>query len=245
MSENKKKGGGTWSKSGILTTGSVDNKIQLDQAMPEPSNYTVQFSLTPDPLAAYTLPIECQADIIWKVDGQSIKRTVTVGQGVSVTGTADAVTVIVTDSTDVSGGVFNYEVGIQISKGSRASVQQPPTLVPDGQDNLTGTSVPNNFPGFFSVAPGQLILIPVPQDAGIISVFITASAWTIAGPVVMASGDAMINHISYGNAPTRIYDPNTKEWVPVTSGTSFIKLFNYFAGATYAIFYSVTFGIDG
>ena len=61
--------------------------------------FTVTFEVDFPTNPAPTSPVNCIADILWTTGGVTVKRRVSVGNGVSISGCAESVRVIVTDAT--------------------------------------------------------------------------------------------------------------------------------------------------
>ena len=233
-----------WSQSGKLTSNDDSGIVSLQAVFPESGDYTVQISLadnTQGVVAGQPSSVQAEALITWSVEGNNVRRRVTVVNGLTVQGTAQAVYVSVKDKS--IGGFatpITYTVNIQVVPGTRASVQQPPTLI--SQRVFVGAVDTQNPTGYhYFVGPASSVNIPVPLDAGIISVFVTA----FPNPVtVIPQNNAQVQH-NGGAGIQKNYDPNVLDgWVPLLPGTSNITLFNNFAAAT-SIDFTVTFGIDG
>jgi hypothetical protein len=201
----------------------------------EAQTHTVQFNVTNNP--ASNNPIRTEAIITWFVGGNTVIRRVSVGDGTSVSGTGNSVHVQIVDRTvDAGPGAPNgveYTVSCQVAKGVRPTVQMPAILVP--------------IPGIYSVPPLSAISVPVPDDTGVISVLITAMLSPFSGTFMTTIPQAHVDHLNNGIS-TKAYNPTVyTDWVPLSPGTTEIILNNHFPVAPpgFAIFYSVTFGIDG
>ncbi len=231
LRDDEKSGG--WSQSGVMHTGSLTDQVSLQAKFPKAESYTVQFGINPS-AGALAEAVQAEALISWSVEGNTVTRRVNVANGASVTGTGQAVRVVMADRT-VGGTGKDYVVSVQVAPGSRPSTQQPPTLIP--------------VPAFFNVAPTGGVsdpVIPIPTDAGAISVFVTVTAVGPGGPVASAEGIATVDQQISGGFTRKTYDPRTAEWVPLTPGATFLQLHNnntVISGIH--LFFSVTFGIDG
>lgn len=228
-------GSGGWSANGTLITGNDSKQARLQALFAKIQVFTVQFNLVrlaPAPVAPVDLPIRCEALITWSVEGNQVTRRVSVGDGVSITGIGQNVTVVVSDTTDrtlhADALGATYNVSINVAPGSRASVQQPATLQPDPK-------LPGNL---YVILAGQSKTIPIQEDAGVISTFVTVFGGA-AGPQPGMS----VVQFQCGGFTVGQYDP-TKEtsWVPVPAGCKAIVLTN-FSIEDYA--FTVTYGIDG
>lgn len=226
-----------WGQAGPLITGRTDKQVSMQAVFsPETAGeYTLMFNMSGNP--ASNNPIFAEALIIWSVEGHSVTRRVNVGDGISVTGVGQAVKVIMTDATSSIFGAPNqveYQVACQVAPGSRGSNKQPPTLVPV---HALGTPSAASGSGFFPVLTGNTTAVAIPQDAGVISVYITVGGATEPTPLT-----ARVFHLYAGN-PVKDYDPRDfPDWVPVTPGADQILLSNT-SGET--LNFTVTFGIDG
>jgi hypothetical protein len=214
-----------WSQSGELITKNTSQIVSLQANFEFPEYYTVQFGVS-------SAVVKSRALITWGVEGNTITRLVSVANGVEVSGAGQSCNVRVVDISDgvIASGV-HYTVFIDVVKGTRAFTGQPPTLA---VYSATG--------GVFSVGPLSSTSIPIPLDAGVISVFVTVS--TIAGSsAVIAENDIQVAQQT-GGTTQKTYDPRDfPEFVPITPGADVVTIFNNNAAQTYQV--SVTFGIDG
>jgi len=175
------------SKSGYLTTqntypvgiltgnaGTKDGftfQVDFDN---EPGNYTIQFNVTnirPTRNGDGPGNITPTAEVIWSVEGNSVRRLVSVVNGTSITGIGQGIRVRVFDETDPGDTTAqqSYTVSVQVTRGSRPSIQQPPTYgqyYTDSQGNVLFSSI--------VVLAGGASIIQVPQNIGAVSVWITA-----------------------------------------------------------------------
>lgn len=241
---------GGWSGSGILKNDGQSNKGMaanfLERSNNEiPSkNYTVQFSVGSTKNSA-TGQIVNQAFInpvgviTWSVNGNSVRRVVSVINGMSITGVGEGVKVVVTDRTPqpIIGEAVEYDIDITVAPGSRASVTQPPTYCPTLETQE----------GMIEVSGGGTFDIAVPQNAGVISVYITAVDST--GKTPLTTLLARIDQVSSTGAVVRQYDPNANYpsvFVPIMPTCTKITLVNNQpVSEANAILFAVTFGIDG
>jgi len=202
--------------------------LQVDFSQgPGASSYTVQFNLLNNAPG-----VQAVALITWTVAGNFVTRRVTVGNGVSVTGTGQAVQVRVIDNSLVASAGSKYNVSILVAPGVRGSSAEPPTLVVS--DPIVGYAIP--------VAPGASHDFPVPLDAGVTQVYITVQGALDAGGVTLGTSEAQERG---GGLPFKSWDPGqTFFWVPVAPGTDTIRVTTgATAVSTYA--FTCTLGIDG
>jgi hypothetical protein len=229
-----------WGQAGKLTTGRTDRMVTMQATFPDSYTYTAEFSKDDNPLS--NNPIFAEALITWATEGHFVSRRINVANGCSISGVAQSVKVIITDATGNLRGAPNnveYGVAVQVSRGVRGANKQPPVLVPGVAKGIGGTHVGGS--GFYPVF-GSGVDVPVPQNAGIISVFVTVGASPMVGPVTQPQDTFRVVH-SYLATALKIYDPrNFPDWVPIAPGVDTIELQN-FSGAEYD--FSVIFGVDG
>jgi hypothetical protein len=226
LDKNLKSKSGGWSAHGILTRLNPIRQVGLQAEFPYAGDYTIQFTRDAVPAG---ISVRTEALITWSVEGNFVFRRVNVVNGVSVTGTGQAVKVVINDTT-VDPMAFapgpDYTVSMQVAPGTRPAVQQPPQLIP-----ATGP--------IFAFGPGT-VNIPVPDDAGVISVFGTVVSFS---NTPIPSEQAFIQMSDAALNTLKVYDPRQYDWVPLAPGTTFITLINATAADT--LQFSVTFGIDG
>src|SRR5271165_1265351 len=126
-----------------------------------PGEYTVQFHVEPPNDGDGYL---CLATITWKIKGMPLKRVITVGPGIAITGVAEAVDVKLQDMSFLAGGIGGarptgqtYTVTITVSKGSRPTTMLPPVL-------WRGRGI-----DVFAIPPLSAHEFLVPEDSGVIS----------------------------------------------------------------------------
>lgn len=209
-------------------------------------NYTVQFAV--GNLSVTGGEINPIAEISWAVAGNTVKRLVSVTNGMSVTGVGEAIKVVVYDATDQTAPAptaCTYDVEITVAPGSRPSEQQPATYTTYlASDPFFGAQVP--LLGMTFISPNSSIIVPVPQGIGIISTFATAVVSSSNG-VTIPQGTALVEQNGFGGV-TRIYDTQTTNgWVPILPQIQIIVLINGFpvAPGSPTIAFSLMWGIDG
>lgn len=222
------------SKFGQLTPGGGQNQrvnFQLphfldEDQYPDPGNYTVQFNVTdPNDLnfsGDFVLP---RAEIVWSVGGNSIRRVIDCTDGASLSGTAEGVAVNVYDDSNITfSPVVPYVVSIQVAKGTRPAIQQPPTY-----------SLPITLLGV-----DAQVEVLIPSDIGAISLAAVVVPSTIGTPIP----DYSIRvQQSSGTTIRKMYDPRQEFWVPLIAGVDRIQLTS---GPTApATEWQLTLGIDG
>jgi hypothetical protein len=205
------------------------------------STYTVQISAPSIVVPGQDVRSLAEAQITWTVEGNRVRRRVTVGNGVSVTGTAESVEVIVRDVT-LDGAAFpagfdpSYVVSAQVTRGTRPAQQQPPTLIPDPPD-ATWVQGAVAVPAL-NASTGLV----VPSDTGAIALNAVIVSDAPAG-AVLPQGSVTIMELE-GGVVRREYDPREYgAWVPLLPSASSVVVRNYNAGTS--IRASLLFGIDG
>lgn len=124
-----------------------------------------------------------------------------------------------------------YKVGVVLSKGTRPTIMQPPVLFTQ--------------PSILRLLPSTLSAIPIPQDAGVISVLTTV----IVSGVAVAQAEAANGVVKFKGLTSAAlniseYVPQTfPGWFPVPVGTSVMNLFNNSTTAT--LDFSIQWGIEG
>lgn len=224
---------GQTSAGGLLTTGDPSRQVSVQCGFKKAGVVTVQFNLsTVTPVAAIT--IRAEAFIEFSVGGQSVTRRISIGDGSSISGTAEMVRVVMTDTTDLTASPSNlgrdYQVSVQIAPGTRPDTSIPPTLL----------TSPGGPPDAVTILSGNSLLVPVPADAGVSSVEVTV-ATVLAGPLLEQAVN--VAHVTNNGSTTlKQYDPRAFAFVPVANGTQYILLLN---NSAVDVLMQVTFGIDG
>lgn len=196
---------------------------------PDPGNYTVQFGLS-DPNSGLLGGdfVRARAEIIWKQSGNDIRRVIDCNNGVSISGTAEGVSVLVFDDSNIAvtpaNAIKAYQVSVQVAKGTRPSIQQPPTFTTDD----------------FALAANSNNPVNIPANIGAISVFTAVSPDVIGNAV--GAYDVLVTQESL-HAERKQYDPRQSDWVPLIPGATIVRA-NSSAAAPITR-WQFTFGIDG
>lgn len=229
-------------KSLVLTRGQFQPK-SCGNAIWEPAGvYTVQFSSIPQGTSALPqndAPTITLAIVKWTVDGNDIQRIVTVANGVSLAGVGAGATIQVYDATDLAGSISpdpfpQYMVTVTISPGTRGSSVNPPVYFPAIKDPNTGV------PSSGQLTPISFLAnIPVPPNAGVISVQVTA------GPVIFGvTPFLMVYQLAPDGTILKQYNALAyPEWVPLDPAANRILLQNMDPANTCS--YGIGFGVDG
>lgn len=215
-----------WSGSSNIRAG-TRQAYSIQAKFPKIGQYTVQFEIgnTPAPLGDDVF--KATAEITWSVKGNGVRRLVNCANGMSVSGTAEAVSVKIIDASilDVN-PPFDYVVGAQIAPGTRASVQQPPFL-----EDIK-----------YTVLPGNTQDVLIPKDAGVISVYVATSVAVVGQSI--ASGAIKVEQLG-GTLDLKAYDPRDGVWIPISPGADRLRLFVAGTGPVNGVKFTPVWGIDG
>lgn len=230
---------GTLIANGNLST-SVAMTIDLSDQI---QTHTVQFDGFNNDLNIGALPsitAVAQAEVLWSVGGVEIRRLVSVIDGLSISGAAQAVTVNIRDVTlnNINLPAATYSVGMTVVPGLRANTGQPPILRVNGT-NEAGTE----FQFFGGAAPGERCDWIVPSNAGVNSFFVIARLTGAAG-ADMADTDLSIELDSINTGDMMRFDASSRNlWLPIFGGVRRIRVVNNHA--TRSMNLCVILGIDG
>lgn len=222
MSLHDRKDG--WQQAAVLKTGDRLKTLSMQANFPVSQYYTVQFGVIV-PLDPLFSGFDAVAEITWIVEGQLVRRRVSVGNGVSVSGPGQAVKVVVSDVSIPAIAGFEYTVSVQVTPGTRPSVSRPPTL--------RGFSVQQALLG------GGTLDLAVPENAGVISVE-TSYAFDVAQPTV--GFPILVQQSSFFGAIKSYYANVETGFVALAPNAQVVTLFNL---DVHAYFVQWTWGIDG
>jgi hypothetical protein len=223
-----------------MISGDRNAKVSLAANFKHTGNFTAQFFLVPKPGAApqppppdppnFFAPIQAEASIVWSIEGNSIKRLISVSNGSSITGVAQGVRIVVSDVTTTPSSPpillgQSYFVGITVAPGVRGSDSIPPVLV---RQSIV-----------FVVLAASNIDIPLPLEAGAKSVLVTVA--DLAGTAIPDQG-ARVAQSDSSSSALAMYDPRAFGFCPLVPGTVKINVANLTASTQV---YTVIFGIDG
>lgn len=240
-----------WGVGRNLITGDTNTTVSM-QANFEPGDYTIQFDLIIDPAVLKRvgdagLILSATALITWSVNGIIVTRVVNVGNGVSVSGNATGVSVVMSDTSFPTNGAPEgfgeaYRVSATVTRGTRPDVQQPPILISPNVDGTLGTVGSTAILLVSPTASNPAGVVLVPANAGAISALITVAGGT--GPLLDQSfivsqviGDPFGSFTELAK-----YDPRSFSWCPLAPGTSALVLTN---GNDFPLFVQVFWGIEG
>ena len=205
----------------------------------EAQNFTVQFSISArsavngGPFLGNITPV---AEIEWALGGNNQRRLVSVFDGTAVTGVAEHFTIRVTDQTDPNDGTnqTQYNVTVTAARGVRGSTALPPTY----QTYIQNAGL--NKLGTFNLGPGANIILPIPQNAGINSVMVTADSIG-----VLLTGIEFDFEQSNPAGTLKRYNPMNYNFVSISPQADRIIFTNLTGGPGITLEFSVTWGIDG
>jgi hypothetical protein len=228
-----------WATSGKLITYNKTQQVTLQAQFPEADVYTVQFGFS-GPSTPPANPIQAIATVIWTVAGNQVIRKYSVANGVSVSGNGEAVRILINDGSierhaEATPIPIEYGVSVSVVRGVRPANQQPAILV---------DVPPVTFGAVYVIHPLSSVKVPVPQDVGVISVYV-AVAQAVNNPAVPLPDQAVLVAQDQNGAFLKVYDPRNFEWVPLYPNTDTIQIFNAQALGTTDILATVTFGVDG
>jgi hypothetical protein len=222
------------------------NPVNLEAAGPfrtnlqvenlDPGEYTVQFSvLNASPGAGGTLQVPApRAEVVWKVAGQQLRRLVSVVNGAGISGVAEAVHIKIQDQSGVFSSLIagaTYKVVGTLSRGTRATTMQPPTLI----------SLPAQL--IQTGSPSNPLILQVPQDAGVISTYIEVGQNIGGSPIPV--GDVVAYFFDAGGTVRGATFPLIQTgWVPLPAGTFTVQV-RTTQPAPDSIFVQPIWGIEG
>lgn len=216
-----------WQQSGTLTTGDRLKIVSMQANFATAGFYTIQFGIQPPPQSAPFFGVfDTTADIEWSVEGATVRRTVSVGNGVSVSGPGQAAKVTIRDVT-VPLVPTDYTVAVQITPGTRPSVERPPTL--------------RGIPAALNAAAGGGgFTLQIPPDAGVISV--ETSYGSLFSPPSIVN-PILVNHLNTAGTTKAYYADVETTFVPVNPSTTAVTVKNFDPLVDFLV--QLTWGIDG
>jgi hypothetical protein len=229
---NQSKSGG-WSASGTLLTKGKDAEVSLQANFGIAEYYTVQFGVKPD---AGNDPPDATAEITWSVEGNFVRRVVSIGNGTSVSGTGQACAVKIRDTSQVNPAGQKYTASVQVSRGNRPGQTQPPFLRAVPSPGATD-------PYFIFILPGASADIAIPADAGVISADVEVVSKT--NPPAIQPNEVLVEQTDSTAAVLfkAFYPLFDTGFVPVFPAAANLHIVN--RSTTDTIGVSVLFGIDG
>ena len=207
------------------------------------SEYTVSFGITPADSGDPQVDPNVRATVRWNINGVSIQRIVTIGQGTALSGSATGVSVDLQDFSiaEVHATTSEYIVTTMISPGTRPANSYPPTLIPIPAEE-SGTGTIDSFGGTYSLLGGQSVEVSVPINAGVRSYYIS-SGESSSGNI---NATVEVAELDLAGTPLRSYylTGSTNGFVAISNRTAKIYLGNIEALASIE-YASLTWGIEG
>ena len=239
-------------------TGSLLSKAGLSVQMQDDfdgraQNFTVQFFVSnrtgyiapsvppnpiiPPPIAAGNItPV---GEILWTIGGNTQRRLVSIYDGAAITGVAEHFNINAVDDTDLSDSSNQtlYDVTITAAGGVRGSTSLPPIY----QTYITNTNTGVTTFGNFTLAAASHLDVPIPKNAGVTSVMVTASY----PGVVFTGAEFSFSQASTVPALLKQYNPMNYNFVPLSPQADTLVFVNLASSGGQLIEFSVTWGIDG
>lgn len=255
-----------WSSSDVLTTGTgtttgtpkaanpLGRQVKM-QADLDSKPYVITFNLQATPGQGGAKPLfMAEAVIDWTIEGNNVRRRVSLRDGMTISGSGQSVSVNVYDVTPTanpsaySSGPFTanlqYTVNVQMCEGIRAPTAAPPLLVPPSSVVGAGSTGTDLSPGFFSVN-AQTMTYAIPQDAGITAVMVVPNDPAAAGATTSKALQVFCEfQNSVGGFDTGQFSPTQwpDTWIPIPPGTDQIKITGLGAGVVNCALY---YAVDG
>jgi hypothetical protein len=208
------------------------------------SEYTVSFGITPADSGVLSVDPNVRATVRWNINGVSIQRIVTLGQGMALSGSATGVSVDLQDFSTAeirANTASEYIVTTMISPGTRPANSYPPTLIPITAEE-SGTGTIDSFGGTYSLLGGQSVEVSVPINAGVRSYYISLGVSSSSNE----NATVEVVELDLAGTPLRSYylTGSTNGFVAISNRTSKIYLGNIDALVTIE-YASLTWGIEG
>lgn len=213
----------------------VQLQCRFDRQM---QTHTIQFN-GPDNnnLQVTGTGVRTQAEILWSVEGNVVRRVVDVLDGTSVSGEAQGVAINIYDYSSVQ-TTLTYQVACTVAPGVRGNSGQPPTLRPVGLRASDGSLSPYSV----NLTPGNVVTYTVPPNVGAISAIVQAI--NDAGAASLVDPEVIVRCLApAGNILTRYGYNLTGTFQPLPANTAFIQVQNRHAADTINV--NCVLGIEG
>lgn len=231
-----------WSASGDLFYPGADgtrrrSAVSIQADFKRAGFYTLQFGVTP-PLASGGFDISgnvvAQAEILWSVKGNFVRRFINVYNGTTISGAGEGVLVRIRDSSEPNVFVANptkYQVTVNLIPGARPTMAQsmPPIFTP--RELLTSLVAPPALvapPYPLPVGPDQL-LISVPKDCGVTSVMLNFARETDEAstqPLDITNSQVIIRQQNASGELNWLNYDSAFKFMPLAPGTTRIGISN-------------------
>lgn len=214
-----------WAQSGKLTVGDSNNTVSMQTRAQDDTAqvWTVQFDVS----APASSPYRAIATVTFSTNGNPVTRKVDIGNGLTISGTAEQVSVSVQDQTTNPDAVNGTQYGVTITAtpGLRPVTSEPPTLLAFELAQAINPSVTLNIP------------YPVGSGANQVRVMYYANTPPIGNGIFVSAVD-INDKVIFAVANT---DGDTG-WIPVPGGTQQLAIFVSNASK---ITLNAVWGIDG
>lgn len=196
-----------------------------------PGDYVLQFNI--DAPITPGSRLACVADITWSVEGNHVSRTVSIGNGTRVSGSGQAIHVVMRDTSDGLSPTTEYTVSALLTPGTRPSINQPPVFAPAGANQQTTTAQPT-------------AVFDIPQGIGVISYYVTYLGTTAGVQVVLTEAQLSVEEVDPAGNALKFFSPvATKGFIPLAPGATKLQFDQSNMAAASAINLQVTWGIEG
>lgn len=220
-----------WQAFHKLTGGDAEYRPTVQANFPRSGYYTVQFAVT-YPFVSSEFPPNfiTLAEVVWSVEGNFIRRLISLYNGAVISGSGQAVKVTLLDYSSVPvGGPFQYGVSVQITPDSRPAEVAPPSY----QAN-TDASIPEasrrGQPATTAIATLTSATFEVPQNAGANGFMIQCSGRQIPGvPFVeqqLQDGVGITVSNSLGTTVLILDGRSLDKWIPMPPDGATIQVSN-------------------
>lgn len=254
--QRSRKGRSAYSMSTVLTVGNINEKLVLQCELDEGTMYTIQFTVkTPDSiidLSGSGSSFQVLAILEWSVEGNTMRRIISVANGTSVTGAGKNVTIRVFDFSLLNvATTVQYLVSVNVAKTVRPSSQVQPLLAADTVRVLNGITQPAAppYPGLIrlgndfirAVSSGAEMILDVPQDAGI-NAFYPIAANSIDSHTLTGFEFTIVAR-DIVEVPTITWDASSlNKWIPIPPALRTLNIRNDYSEVLQC---GVIFGVDG
>lgn len=220
-----------------FTTNRRRSAVVVQAEFKNPGYFTIQFGIQAPIVAGISLAGNtiCEAEILWSVAGNTIRRYISVFNGTSISGAGEGVRVRMIDN---SLGNFNapngasYPVTVMIIPGTRPTMagSQPPFYTPN--ESLTFFPGTPQTPAYSMTTPGptnQELDIAIPENCGINSVMLLASQSAQDDPTdVMTNNSIFFQQLGTVGLTSKVlanynYDM-VGRWLPLYPGANEIRV---------------------
>jgi hypothetical protein len=244
-----------WSQAGPLICQQTSPTVSMQVCFPKADIYTVQFEVSRQLSASGQTGQITFADLEWIVNGTTVRRTVSVVSGSTISGVGSSLNVKVYDASppgsEVGVAGERYTVTINVSPGLRPAQSQQPYYAipnPDSLSTFWGKNVfvpsvgPSTLQVFFPQLGDVFYRNPPtstgqPKPIGATSVHVVVGSLD-GSPIANQEAQVQVDNLGL------IYDPrDSPQWQPIPPGAYAATLINNSTGHVYR--YSVKLGIDG